>query len=352
MSDRVSAPTPVRMPIAPVPAGVHRPRWSVMIPTYHCASYLREALQAVLAQDPGPELMQIEVVDDCSTRDDPESVVRELGRSRVSFHRQEHNVGHSRNFGTCLQRSRGELVHLLHGDDFVLDGFYRALERPFIEHPEIGAAFTRYIAVDESSRQLVVSPMLAPHSGILTGWLERLARGQLLQPPSIVVRRAVYERLGGFDERIETYGEDWEMWVRIAASYPVWHEVAPLAAYRLQATSLSGRAMRTGQNLRDLEVAIQANEAVLPPERARRISREARANNALGAIRRARRLIRAGGSVRTALVQLRGALQMSPSPEVAARGALLLAHCGVAFAQQAFRRPRPVLDAPEPTTRP
>ena len=53
--------------IAPVPEGVHRPKWSVMIPTFNCANYLRQTLESVLAQDPGPEQMQIEVVDDCST---------------------------------------------------------------------------------------------------------------------------------------------------------------------------------------------------------------------------------------------------------------------------------------------
>ena len=49
-----------------------------MIPTYNCARYL-EADCACVAQDPGPESMQIEVVDDHSTADDPEDVVARLG---------------------------------------------------------------------------------------------------------------------------------------------------------------------------------------------------------------------------------------------------------------------------------
>ena len=43
------------------------PFWSVMIPTYNPrADYLEETLHSVLQQDPGPEQMQIEVIDDGS----------------------------------------------------------------------------------------------------------------------------------------------------------------------------------------------------------------------------------------------------------------------------------------------
>src|ERR1700740_632053 len=108
---------------APVPSAVKRPLWSVMIPTFNCAKYLRETLASVLAQDPGPEQMQIEVVDDCSDKDDPAGGVKELGRCRVLFHRKSVNEGAIQNFNTCLERSRGHLIHVLHGDDLVEPGF-------------------------------------------------------------------------------------------------------------------------------------------------------------------------------------------------------------------------------------
>ena len=330
--------SPFRAEIAPVPPGVPRPLWSVMIPTYHCAGHLRETLARVLTQDPGPAAMQIEVVDDHSTHDDPEAVVREVGAGRVAFFRQERNVGHTRNFDSCLQRSRGHLVHVLHGDDYVLEGFYRTMEAPFIDRPDLGAAFCRNLYVDTSGQTVATSRLVQQERGVLDGWLERIAMGQLLQPPSIVVRRAVYERLGGFDRRILTFGEDWEMWVRIAAAYPVHYEPEPLAAYRLNdVTSLSGSAMRTGQNMRDLRTAVRLNAALLPAAQRRRVSRLANVNNALGAIRRSHRILRAG-EVRVPLVQLREALRTSASSRVALRAMWLFAHCMLTLIR---RRDRP-----------
>lgn len=61
----------------PVPSGAVRPQWSVMMSTYNGTAYLPEALRSVLQQDPGLDVMQIEVVDDFSTLGHPEAVVAE-----------------------------------------------------------------------------------------------------------------------------------------------------------------------------------------------------------------------------------------------------------------------------------
>ena len=91
----------------------------------------------------GLDRMEIEVVDDCSTEDDPEAVVREVGKGRVKFHRKSRNEGVTANFNTCVQRSSGELVHILHGDDYVLPGFYRTIEDLAERHPAVSFFHTR-----------------------------------------------------------------------------------------------------------------------------------------------------------------------------------------------------------------
>jgi hypothetical protein len=311
-----------RPAIPPVAGSSERPLWSVMIPTYQCAPYLRETLASVLAQDPGPKRMQIEVVDGASS-DAPEAVVEELGGGRVAFYRQPRNVGHVANFNTCLERSRGHLVHLLHGDDCVRDGFYEAMKRRFGQHQDIGAAFCRYIAMDELGHWRNLAPLERRSPGVIPDWLGRIAVGQRLQTPCMVVRRAAYERLGGFDRR-GGFAEDWEMWVRVAAHYPVAHEPEPLALYRVHLRSRTGRFMRSGENVRDLRRVIEINREHLPSEVADEVSRRALRETATTCLRRARRLLGAGDTD-AMWAQLREAVRSDPSPRIMASATVMVA---------------------------
>ena len=80
--------------IAPLAGAGPRPFWSVMIPTYNRLQYLEKTLKSVLAQCPGAEEMQIEVIDNGSTICDPEPLVRRLGGSSEVFSPStEHRVG-------------------------------------------------------------------------------------------------------------------------------------------------------------------------------------------------------------------------------------------------------------------
>lgn len=302
----MSSPSIAALP----PDGPPRPLWSVMIPTYHCAKYLRETLASVLAQAPGPEQMQIEVVDDCSTQDDPAAVVQELGRGRVGFYRQPQNVGHTRNFETCLQRARGHLVHQLHGDDYVRPGFYFKMAAAFRLHPEIGAAFCRTICINQTGATQRVSPLEQTESGILENFAARLAEDQRIQTPAMVVRRTVYEHLGGFDRRL-SWTEDWEMWVRIAVHYPIWFEAEPLAVYRQHDDSSTSRQIRTGENVRDIGRCLAITSRYFTPAIGTRVRAKATREYACWCINNFGRQLLLAGQYRAAWKQVHEAVKLS-----------------------------------------
>ena len=314
---------PYRAAISHVPQGTPRPLWSVMIPTYNCAKYLRQTLASVLAQDPGPEVMQIAVIDDRSTKDDPAAVVEELGGGRVEFYQQPENVGNTRNYATCLQRSRGRLIHLLHGDDCVRDGFYLKMQQLFEKNPDIGAAFCRHITIDENSHWQFFSELEQQESGILNNWLERIATIQRIQTPSIVVQRDVYEKLGGFDQRLR-FLEDWEMCVRIAAHYSVGYEVEPLALYRaMRPGSLTNLSRYSGENVQEIYKAIQIYQSYLPNTLASQLPIKAKERWAFCILEIAQMLFNVGDRT-AAMAQIREVLKHFYSFKVFKRAALLV----------------------------
>lgn len=271
MIDRIPKTPPE---IKPVPDLVRRPLWSVMIPCYNCSTYLIETLRAVLEQDPGQELMQIEVIDDCSTDTNVEALVDYIGKGRVKFYRQTENVGSLRNFETCLNRATGHYIHLLHGDDLVKPGFYNEIEQVFTLFPEAGAAFTGYSYINEQNVELYHNNELLYETGLLKNWLMEIGRAQHIQPPAMVVKRSVYEKLGGFFA--VHYGEDWEMWVRIAAHYPVAHSPKRLALYRVHENNITSRYFLSGQSIKDAITVINIIQAYFPKSEKKRMNRLAK----------------------------------------------------------------------------
>jgi len=322
--------------IIPVPQEVHRPLWSVMIPSYNCANYLEKTLLSVLEQAPKADVMQIEVVDDCSTKDDPEAVVRNVGRGRVNFYRQPQNVGPIQNFNTCIARSVGQIVHILHGDDTVLPGFYKALQEAFEKEPLIGAAFCRYIFVDDKDNYVLLSAHESHSAGVLESFLERIAVSCIIQTPSIVVKRSVYEKLGGYCLELFHAG-DWEMWKRIGAHYPVWYEPQPLACYRMHLASHSSSLVKSGANIANIRLSIELSQFYLPDTMAAELTIKAREHHALTAFRTAyRQLVKS--DITTAIAQAREAFKCSYSFRVVKQMVRFLIKAEIQRSRQALSK--------------
>lgn len=296
--------------ILPIVEGAPRPLWSVMIPTHNCAKYLRQTLESVLAQAPEPDQMQIEVVDDFSTQDDPEAVVHEVGGGRVAFFRQTQNVGHVRNFETCLQRARGILIHQLHGDDYVREGFYSRMEKAFQLNPEAGAAFCRSVNANQAGLWVSFSSLVSEVDGVLKNFAENQALRQRIQTPSIVVKRSVYERLGGFDRRL-SWTEDWEMWTRIACHYPIYFEPEPLAVYRQHDNSSTQRKIISGENVRDIGRCLSITSSYFPTPVGDRIRSKAAKSYSIWCMKHFARSLLVSGRVKAAYTHVSEVLKLS-----------------------------------------
>lgn len=298
-------------PVAPVPAEVERPFWSVMIPAYEPGEWLEAALRSVLDQDEGRERMQIAVVDDASPTVDVATLVRRLAGDRVEYHRNPTNLRLAGNWNRAVEVSRGQWVHLLHQDDLVHPGFYTRMAAADVASPDVGAAFCRHAFIDAEGHTTHVAKLEQSDAGRLHDALGLLSRNQIIQCPAIVVRRRVYETLGGFRVDLK-YTLDWEMWTRIASAYAFWYEPRTLASYRTHQNNESARLRHNNALEDDIFRTIEIVRNRLPESLRADVGREIlnwqRDENLI----ESNHLMRAGHT-RAALAQFRRAARFDPS---------------------------------------
>jgi glycosyltransferase involved in cell wall biosynthesis len=262
-----------------------------VIPVHNCADYLAQALPEVIAQLADPGDAEIIVVDDASS-DDPAGVVARLGLGRVQYRPNPSHLGAVGTFNRCLELATGEVVHLLHGDDLVLPGFYSALDQALAE-PSIVAAVCRVRDIDSEGTPTHITRSYRKGTGVWAGALDALAVSNRVRAPGIVVRRAAYQRLGGYRTDLP-HAADWEMWTRLAAYGPIVFVDRVLACYRRHGGSDTSARVRTGANVRERVAAIGVVSGYVAPDRRAAIVRRALAYSVVFAARTGFTLLRAG----------------------------------------------------------
>lgn len=232
---------------------------SIMIPTYNCAGYLEQTLASLASQ--GVDQAQVEVVDDCSTDDDPEEVVQRLGAGRVGFHRQPRNLGLVGNFNSCIGRAERRWVHLLHGDDLAMPGAYAAFSELLDRHPDSSVVFGRSVMVDEDGVWDGLTKVLGPG---VDGRLDYDPFRWALNPVQFagtIFRRDAALAVGAFDDRY-AHAADWDLWWKLARQGPAAYTNRCLGGYRRFPGSHTSTLVRTASNLREgLRLVEQIAEA-------------------------------------------------------------------------------------------
>ncbi len=257
--------------IAPLDHDGHQPLWSVMIPVYRPdIAWLREAVAGPLGAGLAPHDMQIALVEDAegqARNGDADAFWRECGRRGIEIHRFTSQAGLPGNWNRCLHLSRGRLVHILHQDDRVRPEFYRAMAAGLESAPQAGAGFSRHVFIADDGAAIRTGHLDRRNAGLLDDWLEYVVANLAIQRPAIAVRRAVYEKLGGFDDRYD-YCPDYDMWQRIAAEYPLWFDPLPLAEFRVHDHSAShSRVRRIASSLEVSRCREAAIARISPPAR-------------------------------------------------------------------------------------
>lgn len=235
------------------------PRVSVVIPVRNGKDYIQEALDSVLQQSFTD--LELLLINDGSTDDDYDRYALQDPRIRV-IHLTGNGVSRARNVG--MVQSRGEFIAFLDADDVWFPGKLEAQVRYFDAHPDVGVVFGKFIRwpalpgggfAPASSLIQDVSQLCMAEEG-RSGWLyTRLLHGLLVGMNTAVVRRTVYEAIGGFNESMRL-GEDYDFWLRTSRVSEMHSLNGSVALYRIHDLSAMHQISKENHLARLLNSAI------------------------------------------------------------------------------------------------
>ena len=201
------------------------PSVSVVIPAYNAEKWISQTIESVLAQD--FKDYEIVVVNDGST-DCTKDIVSGY-KDVYCIDKSNGGQASARNVG--IRAAKGKYVAFLDADDLWAPHKLR-LQMELIESSGTKWCYSDCYVLEDATGiiRCKLSQLRKLHRGNV---LVPLYLGCFIGSPTPVVHRRIFDTVGYFDEDPRILrSEDWEMWLRIAAHFPVEFVNQPLAYYR------------------------------------------------------------------------------------------------------------------------
>lgn len=279
-------------------------RVSVIVPSYNHAPYIRQCVDSALGQT----YRDFEViVDDDGSTDGSLDILREYGNSITLISQANRGTQAARN--AAIAASSGELIAILDSDDYWLPHKLTAQVALFDRRPELGLVYAFADTVNPAGERTNVGWHLGAPVTHRYGALAQLLLGCHIPALTAVFRRTCIEDVGSFDENLLGSG-DWDLWIRIAARYPIACVEQSLAHYRIHPTNTTKLLFRTKairtEHAQVLQKAFQLPEvSALPQEiRAMAVARTHLSSAETEAM---------GGDARMVGLELKKAIELDPS---------------------------------------
>jgi glycosyltransferase involved in cell wall biosynthesis len=201
------------------------------------ARFLPQAVRSVFAQTWTD--WELVVIDDGSTDDTPRAVKPFLTDPRVRYLRSD-KLGQPRAKTLGLRLSRGEFVAYLDADDAWEPTKLAKQLDVMRSRPKVGVCHTERLLMDESG--IVADSRREPEPGTDSQEESTTLPTLFLSNPvcfsSVMVRRAVFDHLGGFDPEFDL-AIDYDLWLRVGRNWEFAKVPESLVLYRTGHGSLS-----------------------------------------------------------------------------------------------------------------
>ncbi len=205
---------------------------SAIILTYNRAHMVTEAIDSVLTQS--FKDFELIIVDNCSS-DNTESVVKSYNDKRIRYFKHQNNglIGVNRNYG--IKKSRGEYIAFLDDDDLWLPEKLEKQVELLDSNKELGLVYSDTYLIDSNGnlRRHAYFYRIKPFGG---NAFNKLLRGNFIPMLTVVIRREMLDKVGEFNSGYKIC-LDYDLWLRIAESYPIDFIEQPLAKYMVHSES-------------------------------------------------------------------------------------------------------------------
>jgi len=203
---------------------------SVFIPAYNAEPFVQQAIESVLAQTYlNYELI---VINDASTDGTPGVINQYQHHPKVRIYHNSTNMGVARNWNRGVDLCNGDFIVRLDADDFYAPNYLAQVMAFFQKFPDIALVFTGANLLCSNNRVRQDLPYKESWVRNRTEFLPDLLQLCRIWSPCACVKRSCYERLGGVIEDMNIH-EDWEMWVRVAATRKIGYLAEPLTNIRI-----------------------------------------------------------------------------------------------------------------------
>ncbi|MHC4942097.1 MAG: glycosyltransferase family 2 protein, partial [Planctomycetota bacterium] len=228
-------------------------RISVVVPVFNRKEMVREALASVVGQSRRPD--EIWLVDDGSDDGSGKAAKEFQGVSLIAQPNQ--GISAARNAG--ILRARGDYIAFLDSDDLWERDKLLLQERFMDAHPEIPLCHTDELWLKDG-RKFNPKDYHRKEGGFL---FRRSLERCLISPSAVMIRRSLFPIVGLFD-RSMTVCEDYDLWLRITARYPVGFIPQPLTIKRGGHENQLSRKFPVMDLFRIMALEKVARERILP----------------------------------------------------------------------------------------
>lgn len=212
---------------------------SIVITSFNAGTLIGQTLESILAQT--FQDIEVIVVDGGST-DNTLDIVSSYNKPVRLIAGQRLNKSAGRNVG--IRSAEGQYIAFVDADDLWLPEKLMLQVNHLRRFREVLWVYSDCFVFDDQTGQNIStwSSRTRLYAGHI---LEPLLFDCIVPSPTPVIHRTVFNKVGLFDESLlRNECEDWDMWLRIAAAFPVGLIARPLARWRFHPESLTSREDR------------------------------------------------------------------------------------------------------------